>query len=93
MGAPLDDRSAATTEFGNEWSEQEGIRRWQYEADLYMKLWGEAKRDLDLLMRNRNDQLVAMAHKHRDKETALLRVCDAVTLAEAKRIAREAIQP
>lgn len=50
-------------------------------------------RDLDLILRNRNDQLVALAHKHRNKETALLRVCDAVTLAEAKRIAREAIKP
>jgi hypothetical protein len=34
-----------------------------------------------------------LAHKYREKETALLLVCDAVTLAEAKRIAREAIQP
>lgn len=53
----------------------------------------KAERDLGLILRNRNDQLAMLAQKHRDKETALLRVCDAVTLAEAKRIAREAIQP
>ncbi len=50
-----------------------------------------AERDLGLILRNRNSQLVALARKHRDKETALLLICDAVTLAESKRIAREAL--
>ncbi len=66
---------------------------WKEAHDALDALLAENQRlrDLGLILRNRNDQLVALAHKLRAKETALLSVCDAVTLAEAKRIAREAL--
>lgn len=49
-------------------------------------------RDLDLILRNRNAQLERIAERLSAKETALQRIMDAVTLAEAKQLAREAIR-
>jgi hypothetical protein len=50
------------------------------------------ERDKNIVIDNRNSQMLALTSRLSEKETALQLVMDAVSLAEAKGIAREAIR-